>query len=90
MLFHKQLGGGKFQYAAYVNEVSDAELEKYKEDVDKKTTTSLITEQLVDKTTVAEAITLGGALKLRYGYVYLPMPRSKENIALNGEAWWLD
>ena len=26
VLFHKQLGGGKFQYAAYVNEVSDAEL----------------------------------------------------------------
>lgn len=71
MLFHKQLGGGKFQYAAYVNEVSDAELEKYKEDVDKKTTTSLITEQLVDKTTVAEAITLGGALKLRYELKYV-------------------
>lgn len=71
VLFHKQLGGGKFQYAAYVNEVSDAELEKYKEDVDKKTTTSLITEQLVDKTTVAEAITLGGALKLRYELKYV-------------------
>lgn len=71
VLFHKQLGGGKFQYAAYVNEVSDAELEKYKEDVDKKTTTSLITEQFVDKTTVAEAITLGGALKLRYELKYV-------------------
>lgn len=71
VLFHKQLGGGKFQYAAYVNEVSDAELEKYKEDVDKKTTTSLITEQLVDKTTVTEAVTLGGALKLRYELRYV-------------------
>ena len=37
VLFHKQLGAGKFQYAAYVNEVSDAELEKFKEDVDKRT-----------------------------------------------------
>ncbi len=74
VLFHKQLGGGKFQYAAYVNEVSDAELEKYKEDVDKKTTTSLITEQLVDKTTVAEAITLGGALKLRYTSMFSELP----------------
>lgn len=71
VLFHKQLGGGKFQYAAYVNEVSGAELEKYKEEVDKKTTTSLITEQLVDKTTVTEAITLGGALKLRYELRYV-------------------
>lgn len=71
VLFHKQLGGGKFQYAAYVNEVSEAELEKYKEDIDKKTTTSLITEQLVDKTNVTEAVTLGGALKLRYELRYV-------------------
>lgn len=65
------IGGGKLQYAAYVNEVSDTELEKYKEDVDKKTTTSLITEQLVDKTTVTEALTLGVALKLRYELRYV-------------------
>ena len=71
VLFHKQLGGGKFQYAAYVNEVSEAELEKFKDDVDKKTTTSLITEQLVDKTTVSEAVALGGALKLRYELKYV-------------------
>ena len=32
----------------------------------------------------------GDYRKMPYGYVYLPMPRSKENIALNGEAWWLD
>ena len=71
VLFHKQLGGGKYQYAAYVNEVSEAELEKFKEDIDKKTTTSLITEQLVDKTNVTEAVTLGGALKLRYELRYV-------------------
>lgn len=71
VLFRKQLGGGKFQYAAYVNEVSDAELEKFKEEVDKKTTTSLITEPLVDKTTVTEAVMFGGALKLRYELRYV-------------------
>ena len=37
----------------------------------KKTTTSLITEQLVDKTNVTEAVTLGGALKLRYELRYV-------------------
>lgn len=66
VLFKKQLGEKKFQYAAYVNEASGAELEKFKEEVNKKTTASLITEVLKDKTTVADAITLGGALKLRY------------------------
>ena len=66
VLFKKQLGNGKFQYNAYVNEVSGAELDKFKEEIDRKTTSALIAEQLTDKTTVTEAITLGGALKLRY------------------------
>lgn len=66
VLFKRQLGSGKFQYNAYINEVSGAELDKFKAEIDKKTTTSLITEQLVDKTLVADAITLSGALKLRY------------------------
>ena len=71
VLFKKQLGGGKFQYNAYVNEVSGAELDKFKEEIDKKSTTSLITEQLVDKSTVTEAITLSGALRLRYELRYV-------------------
>ena len=71
VLFKKQLGSGKFQYAAYVNEVSGAELDKFKEEVDKKTTTALITEQLTDKSTVTDAVTLGGALKLRYELKYV-------------------
>lgn len=66
VLFKKQLGGGKFQYNAYINQVSSAELERFKVEIDKKTTSSLISEQLVDKTTVADAINLSGALKLRY------------------------
>lgn len=71
VLFKKQLGNGKFQYNAYVNEVSGAELDKFKDEIDRKTTSSLITEQLADKTTVTDAITLGGALKLRYELKYV-------------------
>lgn len=66
VLFKKKIGADKFQYNAYVNEVSGAELDKFKAEIDRKTTSAFITEQLLDKTTVADAITLGGALKLRY------------------------
>lgn len=66
VLFKKKIGADKFQYNAYINEVSGAELDKFKAEIDRKTTSSLISEQLIDRTTVAEAITLGGALKLRY------------------------
>lgn len=71
VLFKKQLGGGQFQYNAYVNEVSGAELDKFKEEIDKKTTTSLVTEVLTDKTTVTEAVSFGGAIKLRYEFKYV-------------------
>lgn len=71
VLFKKQLGGGKFQYNAYINEVSGAELDKVKAEIDKKTTTSLITEQLVDKTVITDAVTFGGALKLRFILKYV-------------------
>lgn len=71
VLFKKQLGNGKFQYNTYVNEVSGAELDKFKDEIDRKTTSALITEQLSDKTTVTDAITLGGALKLRYELKYV-------------------
>ena len=66
VLFKKKIGADKFQYNAYVNEVSGAELDKFKAEIDRKTTSSFISEQLMDRTTVADAITLGGALKLRY------------------------
>ncbi len=66
VLFKKKIGADKFQYNAYVNEVSGAELDKFKAEIDRKTTSSFITEQLTDRTTVADAINLGGALKLRY------------------------
>lgn len=71
VLFKRQLGGGMFQYNAYINEISGEELDRFKAEIDKKSTTSLITEQLADKTLVADAITLDGALKLRYVLQYV-------------------
>lgn len=71
ILFKKQLGSGKFQYNAYINEVSGAELDKYKQEIDRKSTTSLITEQLVDKSSIIDFVNLSGALKLRYELKYV-------------------
>ena len=63
ILFKKQLGSGKFQYNAYVNEVSGAELDKNKAEIDKKTTSSLISEPLTsDNQTVSDVIELSPAL----------------------------
>ncbi len=70
ILFKKQLGSDKFQYNAYINEASEEELEKYKKQIMDKSTTSLITEELKDNTTVADVIKLDGALKLRYELKY--------------------
>lgn len=66
VLFKKQLGPSAFQYAAYTSEVNGPEIDKHKEAVDRKTTAALISEQINDGTTVADAVTLEGALKLRY------------------------
>lgn len=71
VLFKKQLGGNKFQYCAYVNEVSDVDLGPFLAQIDRKTTTQLVTEELVDRTRITDAITLGGALKLRYELRYV-------------------
>lgn len=72
VIFKKKLSGDNFQYNSYVNEVSGAELDKYKTEIDRKSTTALINEQFVDKkTTVTSVITLGGALKLRYELRYV-------------------
>ena len=78
VLFKKKIGGDKYQYNAYINEVSGAELDKFKAEIDRKTTTSLISEQLVDRTTVTDAITLGGALRLRYELRYVSSILKKE------------
>lgn len=67
ILYKKSLGNGKAQYNAYINEVSGAELDKFKKEIDKKSTSTLITEQLNDNTTVTDALSLdNAALKLRY------------------------
>jgi hypothetical protein len=51
--------------------MKEISLKEYMEEIDRKATTALINEQLADKTTVTEAITLGGALKLRYELKYV-------------------
>lgn len=65
VLFSKSLGGGKFQYAAYNNE-GDIDLSPFENQIDKKSTSAIILEELADKTRIVDTITLGGALKLRY------------------------
>ena len=66
VLFKKQLGGGKFQYNAYVSSVDPDQLDKYKKQIDAKSTTSFVQEPLVDRTTITDVFALGGALKPRY------------------------
>lgn len=61
ILYHKPLGGNKYQFSALVNAGDMSAVEKLKEDIRKKSTSALIGEG-----NVSEAITLSGALKLRY------------------------
>ena len=61
VLYHKPLGGNKFQFSALVNAGDMSAVEKLKEDIRKKNTSALINEG-----NISEAIALGGALKLRY------------------------
>lgn len=65
VLFQKSLGGGKFQYAAYNNE-GEIDVTPFEEQIDRKSTSAFITEELADRTRIIDAVTLGGALKLRY------------------------
>ncbi len=65
VLFSKSLGGGKFQYAAYNNE-GEIDVKPFEDQIDKKSTSAFITEELSDRTKIVDAIMLGGALKLRY------------------------
>ncbi len=65
VLYDRTFGSGKPLYAAYSNEM-DLDLSEHERLIDQKTTTALITEELIDKSTVADAVSLGGALKLRY------------------------
>lgn len=65
VLFSKSLGSGKFQYAAYNNE-GEIDVKPFEDQIDRKSTSALITEELADRTRIVDAVTLGGALKLRY------------------------
>lgn len=61
ILYKKAMGGGKFQYSALVNVGDNAAIDKFKDEIRKKSTSTLVAEG-----DVASAISLGGALKLRY------------------------
>ena len=65
VLFSKSLGSGKFQYAAY-NHEDEIDVTPFEEQIDRKSTSAFITEELTDKTQLTDVINLGGALKLRY------------------------
>lgn len=71
VLFKKSLGGGKFQYNAYINEVNSADIEKYKEEIDKKTTSYFLNQQLNDNSYITDAFDFDGAIKLRYEFKYV-------------------
>lgn len=70
ILFSKPLGSGKFQYAAYNNE-NEIDVKPFEEQIDKKSTSAFITEELTDRTRIVDAIMLSGALKLRYELRYV-------------------
>lgn len=61
ILYHKPLGANKYQYSALINAGDMSAIEKLKEEICKKTTSALIAEG-----NISEAISLNGALKLRY------------------------
>lgn len=65
VLYEKPLGGGKKQYSAMVSTGDFAAIEKYKLEVNKKTTSALIAEGNIN-----EALSLTGALKLRYSLTF--------------------
>ena len=66
ILYKKPLGGGKTQYSALVNAGDMAAIDKFKEEAKKKSTS-----QLLNEGEVYDAVTLGGALKLRYELKYV-------------------
>lgn len=66
VLYRKPLGGGKTQYSALINAGDMAAVDKFKEEVKRKSTSTLVNEGQV-----SEAVTLGGALKLRYEMRYV-------------------
>ena len=66
VLYIKRLGGNNTQYSALINAGDMVEIDKNKKEIQKKTTSTLINEGEVN-----EAITLSGALKLRYDITYV-------------------
>lgn len=79
VLFKKQMRDGKFQYSALINTGNSVELDKEKDNQRKKSTSTLISENDGDVTT---AISLSGALRLRYFVKYVAVSDFKSTINL--------
>lgn len=65
ILYKKQFGGGKFQFSALINIGDSVAIDKHKEEIEKKNTSTLI--QMGD---LSSAISLNGPLRLRYEVKY--------------------
>lgn len=60
VLFSKSLGGGKFQYAAY-NHENEIDVTPFEEQIDRKSTSAFITEELADRTRIVDGqFNIGG------------------------------
>lgn len=77
VLFRKSMNGGKYQYSALINAGNTAELDKEKENQRRKTTSALLNEG-----EISSAISLNGALKLRYLVKYVSVNDFKPTINL--------
>ena len=82
VLFKKTLGGGKFQYNAYINEVNSEDIQRYKAEIDKKTTSYFLTQPLNDNSYVSDAVCFEGAIKLRYEVKYVAVSDFDKEIKL--------
>lgn len=65
IIFQKSLGGGKFQYAPYSNE-AEIDVRPFEKEVDQRSTSAFINDELSDGSRIVDAISLDAALRLRY------------------------
>ena len=66
VLYKKKIGADKYQYNAYVNVVDTEDLNKFRKQIDARSTTSFVQEPLADKSTIESVFALGGALEQRF------------------------
>ena len=84
VLFPKKIGLGKSCYAAYVSDVDESILIDIRDEIDTRSTSTFINEILAvnENKTVANVISLNGALKLRYDLRYVSSSDFDQTIRL--------